>query len=305
VIGKVVRQVLLFNPTLTVARRARFYAGTNSTGARSVRRSFQRSRHPICAQGIVAQSGTRCWIPVARRAALMSSVCRGLPYGKPPIPPPSSMGRGATAILSAKVAGGSCARDWRPIRHACCVQAARGFAGVCPVASPSMNPAMQGSALWRTSDPSATKIRVIGAAKPRRTASMSLILQGSALWRALVQASTKIRASGCAKPRRSSQQSWSPFGALRFVRKGLKGFSRGTKQRGVERPERGSAEPRKARFFAESPAGLSFPRRGTRGGLLTAAKFASMAGGGAKNVPQLITNFSSIRRMRFFSCLRG
>jgi hypothetical protein len=35
--------------------------------------------------------------------------------------------------------------------------------------------------------------------------------------------------------------------ATRFVRKGLEGFSRGTKQRGVERPERVSAEPRKAR----------------------------------------------------------
>jgi hypothetical protein len=48
-----------------------------------------------------------------------------------------------------------------------------------------------------------------------------------------------------------------------------------------------SAEPRKARFFAEPPAGLSFPRRGTGGGLLTATKFASTAGGGAKNAPAL------------------
>jgi hypothetical protein len=47
--------------------------------------------------------------------------------------------------------------------------------------------------------------------------------------------------------------------------RGLEGFSRGTKQRGVERPERVSAEPRKARFFAEPPAGaILLPKGDTR-----------------------------------------
>jgi hypothetical protein len=93
-----------------------------------------------------------------------------------------------------------------------------------------MSPVLQGSALWRASDPAATKIRAIGergtfvrrsrcrferkglAPKPARVVLIpsstacrfdELGLQGSALWRTSDPAATKIRAIGAAKPRRS------------------------------------------------------------------------------------------------------
>jgi hypothetical protein len=62
---------------------------------------------PVRAQGIDTQTGTRCWIPVARRAASMSLV-------------------------------------------------------------------LQGSALWRASDPADTKIQAERAAKPRRSIRVAL-----------------------------------------------------------------------------------------------------------------------------------
>jgi hypothetical protein len=62
-------------------------------------------------------------------------------------------------------------------------------------------------------------------------------------------ASQRFNSTRGAEPRRSFRQS-----CPRFVRKGLEGCAAATERRdvrpGAEGPERGSAEPRKARFFA-------------------------------------------------------
>jgi hypothetical protein len=80
-------------PLNTTLRRS------NSTGA-GTPDPIRRKPPPVHAQGIGVRSGTRCWIPVARRAASMSSVLQGSALWRALPADTKIRVRGATAIRS-------------------------------------------------------------------------------------------------------------------------------------------------------------------------------------------------------------
>jgi hypothetical protein len=98
----------------------------------------------------------------ARRAISMSPVCRGLPYGAHLIKPARRSGASGaakrTAILSAKAAAGSYARDSPKVARETLSVLLDGGS----TASHLDELCLQGSALWRTPDQAGAKIRGIG-----------------------------------------------------------------------------------------------------------------------------------------------